>query len=236
MPGKNKSAELARLAAFVRGEFSGWRPGEVAWLVFCQSAIVALSLFWNDSAFGIIAAVTGMMYTVLAGKGKVSCYFFGLINAPLYAWLSWRQGYYGDMALNLYYFAMMFPGLWFWSRNRRPDPSDGIVKSRLTSRERVFWTFGIVSAALLLWPVLESSGGARPLCDSLTNVLSVAAMVLTVKRCIEQWVLWIAVDAIEVVMWWSVHSAEGVGVSILLMWLLFLANGIYLLRLWMKRC
>ena len=81
---------------------------------------------------------------------------------------------------------------------------------------------------------IDALGGERALCDSLTNVLSVAAMALTVKRCIEQWVLWIAVDAIEVFMWWSVHSADGTGISILLMWLLFLANGIYLLRLWMK--
>lgn len=234
MPERNKTARVGGLTAFVRGEFSGWRPGEVLWLLFCLSAIVALSVHWRDSVFGIVAAVSGMMYTVLAGKGKVSCYLFGLINAPLYAWLSWRQGYYGDMALNVYYAAMMFPGFLCWMRNRRENPGAGIVKTSLAPRERAFWALGIASAALLLWPVLEALGGARALCDSLTNVLSVAAMALTVKRCVEQWVLWIAVDAIEVFMWWSVHSAEGAGISILLMWLLFLVNGIYLLRLWSK--
>lgn len=234
MQERSKTALLGNLLAFVRGELSGWRAGEVVWLAFCQSAIVALSLYWRDSVLGIVAAVTGMMYTVLAGKGKVSCYLFGLVNAPLYAWLSWRQGYYGDMALNLYYAAMMIPGFLCWKRNSRPEIGAGIVKSRLSSCERLFWTLGIAVAALLLWPILDALGGERALCDSLTNVLSVAAMALTVKRCIEQWLLWIAVDAIEVFMWWSVHSADGTGISILLMWLLFLANGIYLLRLWMK--
>ena len=38
--------------------------------------------------------------------GLIVCYAFGLVNAPLYAYLSWRWGYYGDMALNLYYLAM----------------------------------------------------------------------------------------------------------------------------------
>ena len=92
MQERSKTALLGNLLAFVRGELSGWRAGEVVWLAFCQSAIVALSLYWRDSVLGIVAAVTGMLYTVLAGKGKVSCYLFGLVNAPLYAWLSWRQG------------------------------------------------------------------------------------------------------------------------------------------------
>ena len=45
----------------------GWRASEIAWLVFSVSSIVALSLYWNDTAIGMIAAVTGMLYTVLAG-------------------------------------------------------------------------------------------------------------------------------------------------------------------------
>jgi nicotinamide mononucleotide transporter PnuC len=68
----------------------------------------------------------------------------------------------------------------------------------------------------------------------LTNVLSIAAMFLTVRRAIEEWVLWIAVDAIEVFMWWRTwQSGEG-SISVLLMWLLFLANGIYLFSLWLR--
>jgi nicotinamide riboside transporter PnuC len=59
-------------------------------------------------------------------------------------------------------------------------------------------------------------------------------MILTARRAIEQWILWIAVDAIEVFMWYkSWLNGEG-HISILLMWLLFLANGIYLLSLWMR--
>ena len=234
MPGGNDPAASGRFRAFLGKEFSGWRPGEVCWLAFCLLSIVSLSLYWRDSFPGIVAAASGVMYTVLAGKGKVSCYLFGLVNAPLYAWLSWRQAYYGDMALNLYYFAMMFPGLWFWSRNLSADPASGIVKSRLPPRERAVWAAVIAISSLALWAVLSAFGGSRPLCDAFTDVLSVAAMLLTVKRCIEQWMLWIAVDAIEIFMWWGVYRAGGEGISVLLMWLLFLANGVYLFRLWLK--
>ena len=166
---------------------------------------------------------------MLAVRGKISCYVFGFVNAPIYAYLYWRWGYYGDMALNLYYFVMMVPGLICWRRNQVAEGSGEIVRTRLSGRERWVWTAVIVVAAAGLYVVLKAIGGSRPLCDSLTNVMSVAAIVLTVKRCIEQWVLWLAVDAIEIVMWCRTGDAS---VAILAMWTLFFADGCYCYALW----
>ncbi|MBR4894066.1 MAG: nicotinamide mononucleotide transporter, partial [Kiritimatiellae bacterium] len=91
-----------------------------------------------------------------------------------------------------------------------------------------------IAATLALFALLKFLGGSRPLCDAMTNVLSVAAMYLTVRRAIEEWVLWIAVNAIEVFMWAKVWlSGEGM-ISVLLMWLLFLANGILIFSEWIR--
>ena len=207
----------------------------LAWSVFCILAIAAVSFAWWDptdvllSSLNLVAAVTGMMYTLLAGRGKMLSFAFGFVNAPLYAYLSYRWGYYGDMALNVYYFVMMIPGYVCWRKNLQADPAAGIVRTRLSSRERVAWSAAIAVSAAALWWILTLVHGNRPLCDALTNVLSIAAMVLTVRRCIEQWVMWIAVDAIEVFMWWKVGESS---MALLAMWLLFLADGIYLFALW----
>lgn len=215
-------------------QFRGWRISEAAWLVFSVLTIAALSVYWKDGALGITAATTGMAYTVLAGKGKISCFLFGLVNTPVYAYLAFTAGYYGDFALNVYYFAMMFPGMHAWLKNASDDSAEGIVRTRLSARGRLLLAGLCTAAVIPLWAVLDALGGSRPLCDSATNVLSVAAMILTVRRAIEQWMLWIAVNAIEVFMWYKAWSAGEGHVSILLMWLLFLANGIYLLSLWIK--
>ena len=169
----------------------GWRASEIAWLVFSVSSIVALSLYWNDTAIGMIAAVTGMLYTVLAGKGKLACFIFGLINTPLYAYIAFNAGYYGDLAMNLYYFAMMFPGLIAWLRNQSNDSDAGIVRTRLSPKGRIILAATCLAAIPALWAVLLLLNGTRPLCDSVTNILSIAAMMLTVRRAIEEWVLWI---------------------------------------------
>ena len=211
-----------------------WFP---IWAAASVLAITAISLAWWDandvlhSSLALAAAVTGMMYTMLAGRGKIACYAFGLVNAPIYAYLSYRWGYYGDMSLNLYYFVMMIPGIVCWRRNRASGGADDIVRTRLSGCERGAWGVALVLATFVLFLALCAVGGSRPFCDALTNVLSIAAMVLTVKRCVEQWVMWIAVDAIELVMWW--HTGE-TSMAILAMWTLFLVDGVYLFGLWIS--
>ena len=207
---------------------------EIIWLVLCMTAITALSIHWEDSPVAMTAALTGMMYTILAGKGKLSCFIFGIVNAPLYAWIAFKTGYYGDFALNIYYFFMMFPGLFAWLKHQSENSEESTLRTRLTAKERLVLSAICIAGTVALWSILNFIGGVCPICDSLTNVLSITAMFLTVRRAIEEWVLWIAVDAIEVFMWWRTwQSGEG-SISVLLMWLLFLANGIYLFSLWLR--
>lgn len=215
-------------------QFKGWRIQEAVWFVFSVSTITALSLWWGDDTLGISAAVTGMAYTILAGKGKIACFLFGMINTPIYACMAFNAGYYGDFALNAYYFLMMFPGLYVWLRNHSSDPEEGIRRTRLSPKSRAILSALIVAFILPAWFILDRIGGSNPLCDAATNVLSIAAMILTIRRAIEEWVLWIAVNAIEIIMWYKAWMNGCGSISILLMWMLFLANGIYLLCLWMR--
>lgn len=207
------------------------------WLTFSLLAIAGISLTWWDkgdvlhSSLALVAAMTGMAYTMLAGRGKIVCYAFGFVNAPIYAYLSWRWGYYGDMALNLYYFVMMVPGFICWRRNLSATDVGKIVRTQLSGRERWIWAAAITVAAAGLYVVLKAIGGNRPICDSLTNVMSIAAIVLTVKRCMEQWMLWLAVDAIEIVMWCHTGNAS---MAILAMWALFFVDGCYCFGLWLS--
>jgi len=87
---------------------------------------------------------------------------------------------------------------------------------------------GIVGYAVFLHYMQD----AQPVVDSATTVLSVAAMILTVKRCVEQWLLWIAVNALSVWMWLRVYLADGNSIAILLWWLIMLITGIIFFIRW----
>ena len=77
-------------------------------------------------------------------------------------------------------------------------------------------------------------GDRQPLVDSVTTILSVIAMILTVKRCVEQWLMWILVNAISVVMWLRVYLENGNSAATLLWWLIMLITGIIFFIQWSK--
>ena len=59
-------------------------------------------------------------------------------------------------------------------------------------------------------------------------------MILTVKRCIEQWVLWTIVNILAIVMWLQVYLENGNSAASLLMWCMALANGIIFFITWRR--
>ena len=118
------------LKKFIIKEFSNWHPAEWLWMLFCVAATVIISLKLQSDWFGIAAAVTGVLYSLWAGKGKLSCYFFGIFNSFAYGLISYQATLYGEVALNwFWYFPMMFAGLFFWKK-RLPTENFYFIKDR----------------------------------------------------------------------------------------------------------
>lgn len=227
------------LKNFIIREFSSWHPAEWGWMIFCTLFTAALSLGMNDSLFGTAASITGVLYSLWAGKGKLSCYFFGIFNSFAYGLISFNATLYGETVLNWgWYFPMMFAGLFFWKRNLKSDVQE-IIKRSLSWRYRLLTAavaiVGTAAGALVLYKM----GDQAPLLDAFTTVLSVIAMVLTVKRCVEQWALWTMVNIASIYMWYKVYLTGSGSIAILLMWILALINGIIFYCLWqreIKKC
>ena len=218
---------------FVAGELAGWKPLESMWLLFCCISVIVLSRIMGDSCIGVISAVTGVLYTVIAGKGKVSCYLFGIINTLFYGWISFEMRLYGEVMLNWgWYLPMMFAGFVSW--NRKTGEKRIVRKTVLSLRGRVIACASSLAGIAAYAVVLHVLNGRAPVLDSTTTVLSVTAMVLTVKRCIEQWVLWTIVNVISILMWLSVYLESGNSAASLLMWCIALANGIIFFITWSR--
>lgn len=219
---------------FLKTELSGWKISEIIWVFMSVIIIISLSLYWNDGAVGIISAVSGILYVILTGKGRASGYIFGFVNVLLYACISLETGYYGEVMLNiLYYLPMNFAGWFLWRKNT--DASTGeVIKKRLSQKAVLMISGGILVSVFFYGELLKSLGGNMAYIDSMSTVISAAAQILCVKRYIEQWILWIAVDIITVVMWLSVFLREGEGMAALVMWSLYLVNGIIIYCKWNK--
>ena len=209
------------------------------WLLI--GGVVFFSLLYSIlsgsfDAMGTIAGVTGVVCVVLVAKGNIFNYLFGLINVTLYAWISFKAELYGDALLNaLYYLPMQFAGWFTWMRKRSSEESVTIIARRLSRNQRYILTAVSVVTVAAGAVFLDILNDPQPVKDSATTILSIIAMFLMVKVYMEQWILWVAVNVISIMMW-SVSYIEGEPHSMLMiiMWIFYLVNSVNGWILWIK--
>ena len=218
----------------VRREFTGWKRWQVLWLVFANLTILGVSLYQGDTWIGIAASVTGVFCVVLCGMGRVSNYVFGTINVILYAYIAWEAKYYGDVMLNLlYYLPTNFIGWAAWKKHINKD-TNVVYKKRMTLKQDLLLAVISIVGVVGYGYILKLLGGNLPLVDSMSTVFSVIAQILMIKRFTEQWVIWIVVDAVSVIMWVAALYTEAASVAVLLMWAVYLANAIIMFVKWYR--
>ncbi len=215
--------------------FSDWDLYEKIWLFIFTFIIIGLSIYWKDSGIGILASLTGIWCVVLIAKGKIANYYFGIINVLAYAYVAFNQQYYGEVMLNMFYFfPMQFIGIYLWKKKRLSAKKDEVKVVYMTNKQRILWSVITVAATILYGFILKKLGGNLPFIDSSSTVMSVIAMILMVFVFVEQWVLWILVDIVSIIMWVAVMMNGGSDVAVLVMWIAYLVNAIYGLYNWIK--
>jgi len=232
---------MASLKSIIKRELTGWKPWHIIWMVVANAVIIGVSIYMRDpeasvwaTVIDIVAAVTGVICVILCGLGKVSNYFFGTINVILYALVAFKAKYYGDVMLNtLYYLPTNIIGWVLWEKNVNKGENT-VVKKRMNWKQDIIWTVVSVAAVFAYSWILRLLGGNLPIVDSMSTVFSVIAQILMIRRYAEQWVIWIVVDVVSVIMW-VVAFANGEGsIAMLLMWSIYLGNAIIMFIKWMR--
>lgn len=223
-----------KITEFIKKELSGW--GKIEMVVFPLEIllIIILSVLIGDSKIALVSAVCGISYSILAGKGKISCYMFGLCGTLCYAYLALKNNLFGNLALYaLYYFPMQIVGIFKWKKHLKKD-SQEIVKTKLTNKERIFYTLISIVCSVILYVILLFLLDQSPIMDSVTAVLSVVGLILTVKRCIEQWYVWFIVNGLSTIMWINAYLHGSNCFATILMWATYFVLSIYFLITWKR--
>lgn len=206
---------------------------------FIGFATVYAVLFLNaiithDSLIAFISAFCGISYTILAGKGFPCCYLIGVVGSAFYAFLSFKSSLWGNLILYIcYYIPMQVTGFFQWNKNLKNGKNE-IVKTQLNTKERIilFSLSGVLSVVFAL--LLTYLNDTRPFIDSITTVFSVLGMYLTVRRAIDQWIVWILVNGLSLVMWLSIAISGMKVYSTVIMWGVYLILAFYFYACWKK--
>ncbi|EIC4683195.1 nicotinamide riboside transporter PnuC [Salmonella enterica] len=184
------------------------------------------ALSWIEA----IGTVFGLLCIWCASREKIINYLFGLINVTLFAAIFFQIQLYASLLLQVFFFAANIYGWYAWSRQN--DAQEAALKVRWLTRQQA-WVLGgvcIVAILLMTWfidPVFatltrvmlallqtvgiqvampELQPDAFPFWDSTMLVLSIAAMVLMTRKYVENWLLWVIIDVISVV----IYAVQGV--------------------------
>lgn len=214
--------------------FADWSRFEITWLVLSTVIMIVLSIIWGDNLLALISGITGILGVVLAAKGKVSTYFFATINVAIYALLTYQNHLYGEFMLNaFYYIPMNFVGFYLWSRHK--DQDSGEVEGKTLTPKQTIILFVVVGVIVLgYWQILTRIGGQLALIDAMSTVFSVVALIMQVARYAEQWLLWIIVNVVSVVMWVLLIGQDSSAVTMVVMWIAYLFNSVYGYYNWKK--
>lgn len=223
-----------RVFEFIKAELQGWGKYERIFFPLGIFLIVCISIYLNDSKIALVSAICGISYTILAGKGKISCYIFGLTGTLCYSYLAFKNGLYGNLMLYMfYYFPMQILGIFKWKKHLKKDTQE-IVKTYLSNNERLLYLSAAIFFSVLTAILLKKYGDATPYIDGITTVFSIVGLILTIKRCIEQWYIWFVVNSLSVIMWIEAYINGSNCFATIIMWAVYVFLAMYFLHGWKK--
>lgn len=205
---------------------------------FMILAVIGFTLYFSlisetNTLFYIIidaiAAISGIFCVVLCAKGKKTQYIWGLINIIGYIIIAFINKYYGEVMLNaLYYLPSQFLGYYFWYKHENKNTND-VIGKKFNFKQTLICLVSCLILVFVYKMLLDNLGGNQTLLDSASTITSVVANTLMLLRYREQWLLWIIIDIITVIMW--VIAGDYVMV---VMWSVYLINAFYGYYKWTK--
>lgn len=209
--------------------FGGWKPFEAAWLLLFIAVQIGIYIYNPDSILGMVSGISGIICNVFVSKGKISNYFFGLIFAYTYFYISLGANFLGEMNTTLYvYIPAQFIGYFLWKANMQKEQNSAAVIAKALTVKGWIGLLAFLSIGTLLFvELLNYYGGSSTGLDGLSTIIVIAAQVLMVLRYREQWLLWIVLNIISIALW-----AENTAMYV--MYSAYLLNSLYGYYNWSK--
>ncbi|MDR1407043.1 MAG: nicotinamide riboside transporter PnuC [Tannerella sp.] len=145
----------------------------------------------------IIGAIVGLLYLRLEYRASIWLWPAGVVMPLFYIYIFSVSKFYADAGIHVYY---LLASIYGWIRWRKDgDAADGSVRIRPLPRP-LAWKLSIVFAGmfgLIAWALRTLTDSPAPFGDAFTTALSIVAMWMLANRYTEQWLLWIAVNAVS---------------------------------------
>ena len=143
---------------------------------------------------GILTGLAGVWLTI---KKNILCFPVGIVNVAIYAYLFFDPSVrlYADAILQINYLILLIYGWLNWKN--KENNSETLVRTK----EPMMKTAILISipAFIMLSLFLQNfTNASLPWLDSGLTVLSLLAQWMIARKLLQNWIIWIVVDAIYV--------------------------------------
>lgn len=219
---------MTKISRWIKNElWVGYTIFEKIFLISMLALQIVVFILSPDTVIGIISGISGVISVVLCAKGKISFYYIGFVQTISYLYLAWTNKLYGEVIENIFYLVTMIWGIFLWKKNmqKNEDGTSDVKAKKFTVAQ---WIFAVILTFVATYFVglwLEGIGSNEAYLDAATNVMSIFAQLLMIWRFREQWIWWIVIDIICVVMWARIGNWSMVAMYI--SWIINAAYGWY---------
>ena len=146
----------------------------------------------------IAGVALGLLYLWLEYRADIRLWVVGLVMPVVHGALYYKAGLYADCSMQVYY---VLAGLYGWivwhnaPKKQTAAAAIGHTPLRLVPALAGVYVAAHASLYLLLTHFTNST---VPFWDAMTTALSIVAMWMLSRKLVEQWLVWLAVDAITV--------------------------------------
>jgi len=152
------------------------------------------------NAFELFAAALGFVAIYLQIKQNVWYWMVSIVMVSMYIYIYIDAKLYADMSLQVYYLVISFYGWYMWLFGKTVDHHKTALPVSKTPQKQGY-LLGIISIALfflIAWFLIQFTNSDLPYWDSFTTSLSFVATWMLARKKIENWLIWIIVDAVSV--------------------------------------
>ncbi len=146
----------------------------------------------------IVGVRLGLLYLWLEYRANIWLWVVGAIMPMVHGLLYFESGLYADSAMQCYYVAAGIYGLvvWLVGKRRKENRLEiGHTPLRLIFPLVLMYA---VAFGVIYFVLTRYTDSTVPLWDAMTTALSMVAMWMLSRKYVEQWLVWLVVDAITV--------------------------------------
>jgi nicotinamide mononucleotide transporter len=173
----------------------------------------------------LLLGVTGVW---LMTRRSLWAFPVGLVAVSVQGWLFWDSRFYADAKLQVFFFACLCYGWWHWTRDKGAAPELPVTK--LSWRARLLGA-GAATALWLGWGAWQAAhtDAAMPFRDTFIASFSFLGQIWQVRKRLENWPVWTAVNLVAIASYWS-----GVGAFTAFLYGIYLVLGLLGWRAWRR--